>query len=332
MTPEDIPLDDQRPPWTPRPPLGSIFCSPAEKKAWLQWYILSGLLVPFYLLLIALFRLLPLSWVDRLGAQLGRFIVARQRRTRPFAQTLPDRIGAIDPGLTDPDQRHALAEDWAANLGRTHARYPFLDRCTKGARFRIHGRDNVWPYREADQRVLIVGVHLGDWEAITLFAKALPGKHRPFAVYQPQTSNFENWLTFRNRQSTGIRFLPPKPQNARHISRILKARTADLTLFLDDVVDGESRFPYFGRAPYPQGNLCRMARISRKYRLPVVPTYLLRGSDPGIDLHILPAITPDSLPVDNYETALKNRLNLIYEDVIRQNVSQWYMLKDTPLV
>ncbi|WP_350333524.1 lysophospholipid acyltransferase family protein [Coralliovum pocilloporae] len=331
MTPDDIPISETRAPWIPRPPLLSVFGDGKAKKAWFKWYIQSGLLVPVQLLMLGILWLTPLTLVDRFGCLLGRLIGAQQRKSRKFARELPDRIAAINPALSSAENREAAARTWFEQQGVTHIRFGLMDRYTEGDRMRLHGVENAWPLRERDQRFIVACVHLGDWESMGNFSVASPGAHSPIGLYEPQKTNFENWMVSRKREAKNLYVFPPGMKSARHVAALMKARKTDINIFVDEVVDGQSRFPFFGRKPYKHGNLSRLAHMSKKYRMPVVPVYMLRGERPGVDIHVLPAIMPESLPEDDYEAAIKERVNAVYEPVIRDNITQWYMLKDTPL-
>jgi KDO2-lipid IV(A) lauroyltransferase len=176
--------------------------------------------------------------------------------------------------------------------------------------------------------VALAACHLGAWEAVTRTLPRLAG--RPvFYTWQPQGSRFHNRLLWRLRKAGGLVGLPPGQQSARLAYRLFVDGRERICLFVDEVVDGESRFPPFWRPMPERGNATVLLKLAYRTAAPVLPTWLVRTEGARFTLHIgeplaLDLRQPRDLFLRHGRRLLANRM----EPVIRAHVDQWYMLAE----
>lgn len=330
MRPDDIAFQETKALIIPAPKLGDIFKQGKPRIAWVRYYIQAGLLVPFHLASLALFSLLPNICLDVSGRILGRVLqFLAQCLGLSFARNLVASIQHIKGGILTAQERDTITKRWWRHRGLSYSRLSMIHHYMKPEKLKFSGLEELHRFQKDNQRVLLSMVHLGDWESVLDMSLITSPDVPLITTYQPQPNNFENWIIYKRRKHIGFYAFPPGQRSARHITKLLKADTTDLILFVDEVNDGQSRFPLFGRVMPETGNVDRLAKLARKYQRPVLPAYLLREPAGQFTLTILPAITPQSLPSNNFEYHIKQQLNEIYEPIIRKHLDQWYMLQNT---
>lgn len=324
MVPSDIPIKSTQAKYIGRPSLLAVFKRGAQRRAWINWYIRSGLLVPAMLLMAGLLLLLPLRIVNFSLRWMGT-IAQRLSANTKFEIQFRRKIGIIDPSLCG-HQIDSLLNAWWQNMGILYGRYLILNRCCDSEWTEVNDKDHIESYRRAGKRVLVSMVHLGDWEMITNAVQDLAGEADFISTYEPGPNNFLNWWIYRRRKKIGFYVFPPGAGSARNVAQLMASEETDLVMFIDEEWPDGSKFPQFGRPFAKQGNLARLARLSRKYRRPIIPAYMVRLPDGKSQINFLPEVFPTHLPLEQWEDHIKRELNVIYEPIIRANLAQWFMV------
>jgi Kdo2-lipid IVA lauroyltransferase/acyltransferase len=304
------------------PPLASIFSGgiPGRqaRRYWLKDNLVNGidLAVHFFL------RVVPLDACSDAGARIGRFAIPRFHKvavTRGRATLL-----RILPDATEEQRQALLERNWEAQ-GRLMTEFSALARPDAAmARITVHDLDNLTD-AAASGPVILVGMHLGNWEIGSLILKS--AGIRPHINYTPPKGRAKAWISRRIRARAGVAFLPPGAQGTRFAVKVLKEGKL-VSMFCDEGVSGKIRGPLFGRAPHQEGNLAVAVRLARLTGATICPWYNLRREGFSFDAFFLP---PLMLPAQDKAgggdlAADIARLNAVIEPVIRENLGQWYFL------
>jgi KDO2-lipid IV(A) lauroyltransferase len=265
-------------------------------------------------------RYLPIdvcSYLGSLGGALGQ-IRMPEKNELARKSWLKLRPQESDPALV----KAALKRLWR-QIGRSIAECSVLDKLWEQGRIAVEGAEHLSTARSAGKRVIVVSVHLGNWEAI---GRALIGLgYKGAAIYEVPENRFEHRIMLDFRKRYGGKLVPQGSAGARAAYRTLFEMDG-LLLSIDEVVDGYVTWPAFGRALPQDGNIAFVARLSALADAVVVPAYCVRkDSRAELTVRFLPpmelARTGDrkaDLPVNIA------RINAVFEPLVRDNLDQWY--------
>ncbi len=210
--------------------------------------------------MVALFRLLaliPLSWMQRLGALCGRLLWALSPRWRARFEN-----HARGAGFAPAQYRPA-----AAAAGAMVAELPWL--WLRGPdvgvldRVRWEGVDRFEAALDEGRGVILVTPHLGSWEMACQALAERYGRTRQdmVALYRPARKAWLAPLVAQSRNRAGVQAVPTTTGGVRSLVKTLRA--GSFTLILPDQVppDGQGVWaPFFGRPAYTMTLLPRLAR------------------------------------------------------------------------
>lgn len=266
-------------------------------------------------------KLLPVDACSRFGATLGLFAVPRFHKVA--AQRARDTIRHLRPDLT-PDEQEALFLDNCEAQGRLMTEFSIVNRLRRRPD-RLQA-DGLAPIREAADGgpIILVGLHLGNWEVGTIAFRNLGLE--PHAFYVPPKSRAKAWIAKRVRSKAGLRFLPPGVEGIRPALKILK-KGGVVSIFCDEGFGGQIRGPFFDRKPHQEGNIATAIRLARMTGATICPWYGVRTKGFRFECR---ALTPIRLPAEERANArfLDDMLllNSAIEPVVRAHLDQWYFL------
>ena len=272
-------------------------------------------------------RFLDPPLVSRIGARMAR-------GTRPRRQ-IPDyveRLGRVAQKLRpdliyDDKTREAFVDRWWENNGRTYAEFASLHRIMMPDHLSIDGLAEAQKALNSGRSIVTLLVHLGNWELIGR-ASALAGLGSGWvSVYEPQPNRFQNRILYEVRRRCGVFVFPPSITTARRLLKTL-GDGHNLAMLIDEVSDGQIKFPLFGRAVPKACNLINALKLAARNRSLLLPCYLLRTGDGCHKLTVLPPIPSDvdGLEGEAYLEIMSRRLNSIFEPIVIAHLEQWYML------
>ncbi|HEV7321851.1 MAG TPA: lipid A biosynthesis lauroyl acyltransferase [Ensifer sp.] len=266
-------------------------------------------------------KLLPMDACSRLGAALGLFAVPRFHKVA--TQRARDTIRQLRPDL-GPDAQEALFLENCRAQGRLMTEFSVINRLQR-RRDRLQ-TDGLAPIRKAADQgpVILVGLHLGNWEIGTIAFRNLGLE--PYAFYVPPKSRAKAWIANRVRGKAGLRFLPPGIDGIRPALKVLKGGGV-VSMFCDEGFGGMIRGPFFDRKPHQEGNLALAIRLARMTGATICPWYGLRTDGFRFECQ---ALEPIRLPAEDHPNArlLDDMLllNDAIEPVVRAHLDQWYFL------
>lgn len=266
-------------------------------------------------------KLLPMDTCSRLGAVLGLFAVPRFHKVA--TRRARDTIRHLRPDLSPQGQEALFLANCQAQ-GRLMTEFSVVNRLQQR-----HDRlraDGLAPIRAIANKVpvILVGLHLGNWEVGTIAFRNLG--LQPHAFYVPPKSRAKAWIANRVRSKAGLQFLPPGVEGIRPALKVLKSGGV-VSMFCDEGFGGMIRGPFFDRKPHQEGNLALAIRLARMTGATICPWYGLRTEGFRFECQ---ALEPIRLPAEDHPNArlLDDMLllNNAIEPIVRAHLDQWYFL------
>ncbi len=266
---------------------------------------------------IALFRTLPHRWsrafvlslFELVGYRIG---VRRKLAEKQIAEVFPD---------WDKQKRNKVLRGVYRNMALNVISVYLTgdDELYKKSRF--ENKNLCAAALARNKGVLLITGHFGDWEAP---CRVLPLEGYGLAMITKRQRNrkFDDY-TNAIRERTGGAIIDMK-----HALRGVLEHTShnDLIGILLDQDAGKRGVlvDFLGR---PASNWKGTARIALKYRIPIVPAFVIRDRDETLRFRFEAMIDPEGLD-DNEENMiiLIKEMNRALEDKIRQYPEQWFWL------
>lgn len=285
---------------------------------WVQtpaWMVEAGV---FYLML-GFARLLPFSVASGLFARalggLG-YLNAQKRRTvgRNLSHVLPE---------ASDTERDAVMRDIFRSTGRAAAELFLLERLwqnrTQHLEFSVHPEaEEIIARKEA---IVFATAHVSAWQLCNLI-----GRERELTIsviYTPEPNPWLHGFFLSLRRAFGGP-LVPSAGGARELLHELAAGRSVGAAF-DTRVDQGEMVPFFG-TPTPTSTLPALL-AQRGY--PLVPIRAVRLPNARFRIEVLAPLAPadPDLPRKERIFDMTHRLNLIFEDWIRDYPGEWICMK-----
>ena len=136
-----------------------------------------------------------------------------------------------------------------------------LDRLWDEGRIEVVGREHLLGARAAGQPVIVMGLHLGNWETIgpTIVELGFRGAK---GFYQPPRSRFEHKIVVAARERYGAIMLPNGVTGARGAHRHLVEERGVFLIYADEERNGRVSAPLFGRPLPPRSPISSTSSVS----------------------------------------------------------------------
>mgnify|MGYP005854336193 CR=1 FL=1 len=264
---------------------------------------------------LGLFAILPASRASALGAQLGRWIGRRLRRTRHvranLSLALPDKT---------PEEIDRLASDVWANAGRVLAEYPKLRQIVDPCRdhMRIEIMAPIRTYGDPTQPAVFVAAHQGNWELLGagLTRLGIPA----LGMYAPLANPWLDWLLLRYRSALGCRLVSRGAGLRPFLDALKKGDSA--AMITDRRIEGGKPVTFFGE---PKASSVLAARLALRFGVPLVPVEIIRRPGAHFILRFHPPLSPGDPTVDLDDQAvdLTHQIHALFEQWIRARPGEW---------
>lgn len=261
-------------------------------------------------------RLLPYPWgrwlLTRLFLWIGYGLGIRR-------QVAAENLQRVYPDMP-PKQRKKLLKRVYLNLGLSAAELYLLPEKQLISGTSINGRENLEAALALGKGVILATAHLGNWEA----ARTLPLFGIPLAaVVQKQHNHLFDAYNNALRTRQGVRLI-----DQRHGLKDLLAclrQNMVVTILTDQNAGPEGLILEFLGHPAPHWK--GAAKISLRYKAPIIPGYALRNPEGGISICFEPMIHhPELSDSTENQLLLLKEINAVTERYIRQNPEQWLWL------
>lgn len=262
--------------------------------------------------LLGLACMLPYHWrVPLVGGFVSRVaapIVGWSKRVR-------NNLAYIFPDMPEEEVRR-LVRQVPNNAGRTfieeYSGQDFIDR-VKDLPLEGPGRDALYAARDEGRPVVIVGGHIGNYDAAraALFAQGFPMG----ALYRPLANRLFNERYVQAISTIGT---PVFPSNRAGITELMgHMRSGGWLGILIDIYAGKGAdLTFFGK---PAPTATSAAEWALKFGADVIPVYALRQEN-GLDFRIL---VNAPIPPSDPET-MTQALNDDLETLAREHLDQWF--------
>jgi len=261
-------------------------------------------------------RLLPYPWgrwlLTRLFFWIGYGLGIRR-------QVAAENLQRVYPDMP-PKQRKKLLKRVYLNLGLSAAELYLLPEKQLISGTSINGRENLEAALALGKGVILATAHLGNWEA----ARTLPLFGIPLAaVVQKQHNHLFDAYNNALRTRQGVRLIDQR-HGLKDLLACLRQNMA-VTILTDQNAGPEGLILEFLGHPAPHWK--GAAKISLRYKAPIVPGYALRNPEGGISICFEPMIHhPELSDSTENQLLLLKEINAVTERYIRQNPEQWLWL------
>ncbi len=287
------------------------------KKRYWQWVVRQA-----FLLLLAVFKRLPLRGAQAWGAFVGALGFALSKRYRDVADR--NLQWAFGDAL-DPDRRRALVRRVFVNFGRAtlgeFLKAPFL---TPDALRQLVKADTYAPIDALLARgkgLILVTAHFGNWELLARRA-ILEGYAVTVVARQGDDPAF-NALTDRLRANGGYEV---HPRGASPRLLLQRLRQNKIVAILPDQKSDDVFVPFFGKTA---GTVAGPAVLALKTGAPIVPMFCPRLPDGTYQVVICPEINTQPTGDAKADTQrIMADINLAIEEIVRRFPDQWLWLHD----
>ena len=307
----------------PRASAGGAALRPRLRR-WRRYWVWDPLFGALYYALHYGCRLLPLDWCSGFGGWLGELNWRyRYKGLRSRVENLYVTLSGGEAGAADAAQASRRLFE---HLGRVLVEFSVLDRLWAAGRIAIAGEEHLHAARAAGQPIIVMGLHVGNWEVIgpALIGLGLRGFK---GFYQPPPSRFDHRLLVGARARYGAIALYPGIAGTRMARRHLVDERGVLLVYADEERRGHVSAPLFGRPIPARSNLVTIVRLAWASGAVVLPAHVERLDGARFRVSYLPPVdlapeAPAALD-DNV-----HRLDRIITPIVRVQLHHWYMLTE----
>ena len=267
---------------------------------------------------------LPIEWCSAIGKLLGdangrtRYRSAHDAAARGYRR--------LSPGPITETEAIAGATRLFSQIGRVLCEFAVLHRLWPSGRISVMGEENLLAARRAGPTI-VVGLHLGNWEAIAPTLIGL-GVDDMLAFYQPPPSPTDEKIAVTARRRCGIRLLRPSIATTRQALRHLTQDHGTLLIYADDERGERVMAPLFGRPIPERSNIVNIVRFAWASGATVVPAFAERLAGARLRVTFLPPVA--LVPKGNDDAAALSdnvhRIDRVITPLVLSRLDQWYML------
>jgi len=278
-------------------------------------YRLEGLLC---LILVSVFRIMPLDWASAsggfLGQSIGFFLLDSNRKAdRHLRHALP--------ALTAPERRTIIKDMWN-NLGRVFAEYPHLEQIAR-ERTTVINPHHIETLKDTPTGTVFIGMHQGNWEIWAAMALLKFGVQVDITYRAPNNPIVDN-LVGKYRSLNGrITAHPKAASSGKKIMSLIKNK-GNVAILIDQKYNPGLDIPFFGHNARTNPIAFQLAQ---KYDCPLIPGQCIRTKGANFEMIFHPPIaTKDENGADIPLDEIIIKTHIMMEDWIRQTPAQWIWL------
>jgi len=273
--------------------------------------------------LLRLLSFTPFRWKQRVGENLGKFLLKISGKRRRLALA---NIQLCFPEKTNHEQQEMLTEHfkslgigliemgivWWGDHKKHH------DQAKERKMVHFIGEENLKTAQQEGQGVLILAPHFTTLELTGLFVSFLTNYH---AVYRPHDNPLMDYLIAKGRSiqfSDGSKVAPVSNANTRQMLKVLRA--GESMTFLPDQryrAKGHIMVTFFDHETKSNPATSKLTKLTH---CAVVPTFTRRLNNLQYEVEFLPAL--ENFPSGD-DIADTLRLHQLYETEIRRNPAQY---------
>lgn len=262
------------------------------------------------ILLLLLFRLMPLDMASAAGGMLGRFVGAMTSRVRVVKRNL----GIAFPEMPARERARIAGGVWE-NLGRMFAEMAFLRGDALFQRVEYVGVEHL----NSHKQILFFSAHYGNWELLGGVAQR--HEHPIAVVYRGVNNPYADRIINYLRQPHCEYMIAKGHKNAALFLRTIK-KGLSIGLLADQKMNTGIAVPFFG---HPAMTTSAVAQMALRFNLPLVPARVERTRGAHFKATIYPPLPLEK--TGNEEQDIYNALlamNQMIEQWVREKPEQWF--------
>ncbi|MEM8665452.1 MAG: lysophospholipid acyltransferase family protein [Pseudomonadota bacterium] len=321
---DDIPWEACSPPEPDAPPLSALLGAQDVRRQAMRYHVHDRLLGSAKYAFNAVSRALPPAAGSGFGAHVLAPLAERANRKRPYYQRLLTNAERLRPDLvaTEADRR-AFISRWYENTARAMSEFARVEALVEPPYTTTFGTEIARRTEATGRSTIMVSVHTGMWEMASRIG-AIYWFNKGTGAWQPQKNRFDNRIVAATRRRMKIKALPAGPQLGRQLFKVLAEGGQSLVMIIDEVADGGTLFPFFGREPPDRSNFAFVLRLAQRTNAYVLPLIITRTAPVRFSYGFAEPLEVAPGRDGVREAALA--LNAIYEPHVIANLDQWYML------
>lgn len=264
--------------------------------------------------LLAGFSLMPASWalgiLKALFYVIGYGIGIRKKVAyKQLARVYPDKT---------PEQLRAILKSMYRSMAISVFEIYLMDDETLFAKSQITGQEHIQKALSFGRGAILATAHYGNWEA----ARVLPKAGIPLSVItKAQRNNLFDTYTNAIRKRSGLRVIDMRKGLRDIIHQFGEGRVVAILM---DQNAGKSglMLDFLG---YKASHWKGVAKLSLRYKVPIVPGFARRGEDDKIVFEFYEPIMHEAMEdiEENYSIIL-SEVNSIIEQQIHKWPQQWF--------
>ncbi len=212
--------------------------------------------------------------------------------------------------------KNEIAKGMWKNYGMTFIEYIFLKNLRKNnSHVEIKGEANLIKTLENKKPAIFVSGHFANFELMSM--EMTKRNVKLATIYRPLNNLFLNpFMEYLRKKYVCEHQIKKGINGVREAIDFLKKKHS-IALMIDQRVSEGEKLNFFGK---PALTTTLPAQLSIKYGLEIVPVYIERTKNNKFILEFLQSIKPN-----NYKNKieLSKKLNIILEQMIIKNASQW---------
>jgi len=278
----------------------------------------TSLIVKLIHTLVFVLGSVPRPWADRSADAIGMLCYAIDRRHRRIALENLERAYGKE---NNPAQKKRIAIGAFQSLARIAFEIGWSLRLRPEEimrHCRIEGLSNLRKAHARGKGVLILTLHIGNWELLPLsvFAKGLKAS----LIYRPLDFEPADQFFYQYRSRFGAKPIPKKKSMRKILNALKRQECVGILLDQDSGRSAGVFADFFG---YTACTNKGMALLALKTRAPVLPAYLIRR-DRAFEIIFGPEI-PLIFNSDSGDDLQANttQYNRVLEEIIRRHPEQW---------
>ena len=265
-------------------------------------------------------RCFPIYICSGIGYMFGRLLGPRHRNV---TQRLRNNIIHLRPDLVSKKQIDSMvARSWG-NYGRVMAEFSVFNRICNSNQTQIIGLDHLLSAQASQRPVIIMFLHLGNWEIVGPKLKAFVNE-QVLQIYQMIDDKTKLYIAEKVRRPYAKYLMPNTPNMAKKIyNKLMEGYTVFMAV--DEFINNKLPVPSFGRPLDLSNNLAFAVRFAKLSNAVLCPVYAVRTKGSQFEINIKPPVAFD-FSDDSKEKLydMVAQLDSLIEPIIRQHIDQWH--------
>ncbi len=264
------------------------------------------------------------------NAKVGRFLgpLSAKYRFKVADARVKHNLSVLKPELSAQAREKIRLKSWQ-NIAQSMCEYSLLDKISNDTQVKIENKHYVDTAAKANQPVIFVSAHTGNWELRT--AELIDLGFNPLCLYKPVRNRFALKIVIRarTRMLAAKHFLGSSPSAMRTMCEHLNNGDA-LWVAIDEYKKGQVLSPSLGRNLETSAtNASYVVRLAQRYNAIIIPIWTKREQDLSFRIKVSKPFSVAKSKQAKADALIK--LDTLLEEWVMDNLEQWYMLHELRL-